>query len=185
MADATEVRVAGAGSVYVAPEGETLPTDLTALAGNWVELGYVNTDGVTFTHARETEDLDAWQGSKIRVLTTSEPVSVAFSVMQTSDVTLPVIFGGGSIATVAGPPDIHTFTPPAEGTNTIRAMVIEFTDGTLTYRYVMGRVQIEGEVSYTLSRDGAVEYPLEFGVLDDSPNPKFKIVSDDPAMATA
>lgn len=182
MSDATQVRVAGAGSVYVAAEGTTLPVDLLALPVDWTEVGYINTDGVGFTHARETEDLDAWQGSKIRVLTTAEPVSLEFTVMETSSDTLPVIFGGGSIATDAGPPIIHTYTPAAEGTNTVRAMVVEFIDGALTYRYCLARVQIEGEVTYTLARDGAVEYPLNFGVLDSTP--KFTIVSDDPAMAT-
>lgn len=175
MLDVREVRVAGAGAVYVAAEGTALPVDLATLPSDWVELGYVTTDGVTFTHSRETEDIDAWQGSKLRVLTTAEPVSVAFGLMQTSDVTLPVVFGGGSVTSQG---NVHTYTPPAPGVNTVRAIVVEFTDNAVTYRYCIPRVQIEGDVSYTLSREAALEYPLEFGVLDATP--KFTIVTNDP-----
>lgn len=165
-ADATEVRVAGAGQVFAAPAGSTLPTDATtALDAAFVDLGYVTPDGVTFTHGRETEDLDAWQGSKVRVLTLSEPVSVAFSLMQTSGDVLKLAFGGG---TLTDNTTWFTYTPPV-GSNAVRALVIEFTDGSLTYRYVIPRAQIEGEVSYTLTNQGALTYPLEFGVLDNTP----------------
>lgn len=174
---ATEVRVAGAGKVYAAPEGSTLPTDLGALDAAFVDMGYVTTDGVTFTHGRETEDLDAWQGSKIRVLTLSEPYSVSFTLMQTSQDALLLAFGGGSVSTNLG---VHTFAPPT-GQNAVRALVIEFYDGSLTYRYVIPRAQIEGEITYTLTNEGAVTYPLEFGVLDNSP--KFQIITDDTALA--
>ena len=53
--DASEVRVAGYGHIYVAPEGTDLPTDVdTAMTADWVDLGYATTDGVTFTFSRET-----------------------------------------------------------------------------------------------------------------------------------
>jgi hypothetical protein len=172
--DATEVRVAGAGKVYAAPEGSTLPTDMSAVDAAFVEVGYVTTDGVTFNHARETEDLDAWQGSKIRVLTLAEPYSVNFALMQTSGDVLKLAFGGGTVAG-AGP---YTFTPPS-GTNAVRALVIDFTDDTLNYRYVIARAQVEGDVSYTLTREGALTYPLEFGILDNSGGDKFLIITDD------
>lgn len=176
--DGTEVRVAGAGHVYVAPAGTALPADLEALPAAWLDLGYVTEDGVGFSFGRETSDLNAWQGSKIRVLTTAEPASVNFALMQTNKDTLPVAFGGGSIATAGG---VHTYTPPAAGVNTERAAVIEFTDGDVSYRYCIPRIQLEGAVEFTLVKTGAVTYPLTFGVLDA--DPKYTIVSDDPALA--
>lgn len=178
---ASQVRVAGAGEVHVADEGTALPTDIeTALPVDWVGLGYVTTDGVTFTHGRETEDLDAWQGSKLRVLTLSEPQSVSFALMQSSQDVMFVAFGGGTMAQTAGPPAYSTYTPPAQGSNTVRAMVIEFSDGTITYRYCIPRAQLEGEVTLTLTAEGALTFPLEFGVLDATPN-KYQIITDDPA----
>lgn len=176
--DTSEVRVAGAGHVFVAPEGTVLPTDpTTPMGAEWVDLGYVTTDGVTFTFSRETEDLDAWQGDKIRVLSAREPMSLSYALMQTSADVMVVAMGGGQITSPES--DVFLYTPTA-GENLVRAMVIEFSDADIDYRYLVPKVQIEGDVAYTLTRDGALTYPLEFGVLDGSP--KYQIVSNDPAM---
>lgn len=182
--DGTEVRVAGAGHVYVAPAGTELPDDITtALPVAWIDLGYVTEDGVGFSFGRETTDLNAWQGSKIRVLTTAEPVSTNFALMQTNGDVLTVALGGGTVAkTGTTPNEVYTFTPPAKGVNTERALVIEFTDGDITYRYCIPRAQIEGNVEFTLTATDAVTYPLTFGVLDA--DPKYTIISNDSNMAT-
>lgn len=175
--DATEVRVAGAGHVYAAPAGTSLPVDLDPLGAEWVDLGYVTEDGVGFSFGRDTTDLNAWQGSKLRVLTTAEPVSTNFALMQTNADILPVVFGGGAVTSSAG---VYTFTPPDEGDNTERALCIEFNDGDVDYRYNIARALIEGEVTFTLTRTGAVTYPLTFGVL--AATPKWNLISDDPAL---
>jgi len=177
--DGTEVRVAGTGNVYLAPAGTALPTDVgTALTADWVDAGYITEDGVTFTLGRETEDLNAWQGSKIRVLTTGEPKTIEFSLMQSNKENLPFILGGGAITGTAGE---YKYTPPAAGVNTERAMVVEFTDGAVSYRYCFPRVQLEGDVSFSLTRTGALEYPSTWGVLDASP--AYLILTNDPAFA--
>lgn len=177
--NADEVRVAGAGHVYVAPAGTALPTSPTsALSAAWTDLGYVTEDGVTFTFSRETTDLNAWQGDKLRVLTTAEPAEVSFALMQSNDVTLPIVFGGGTVTEPSS--GSYLFTPPAAGTNTERALVVEFSDGdSIDYRYCISRVQISGEVSFTLTRGEALSYPLTFGILDD--DPKYTILTNDPA----
>ena len=179
----SEVRVAGAGHVYVAPAGTALPTDLTDLPAAWVDLGYVTEDGVGFSFGRETDDLNAWQGDKIRTLSTKEPASCNFSLMQTNATIMNIAFGGGETTEDAAK-KVFTFTPPKSGTNTERSLVIEFTDGaTLKYRYVIQRSQIEGNVDFTLVRSGALTYPLTMGILDNGDKPKFTIISNDPNMA--
>lgn len=179
--DAAEVRVAGTGHVYVAPAGTTMPSDVaTALPADWSDLGYVTTDGVSFTFSRETEDLNAWQGDKIRVLTISEPKTVEFTLMQTDAAALQAAMGGGE---VSGSAAEFKYVPPTKGENTERSMVIEFMDADITYRYAFSRVQVEGDVSFTLNREGAVEYPITFGVLDS--DPPFEIFTNDAALDPA
>ena len=175
---ADEVRVAGTGRVYTAPKGTALPTTVdSALPADWTDLGYVTTDGVSFTFSRETEDLAAWQGDKIRVLSLSEPKMVEFTLMQTDAAVLETAFGGGTIETDAG---VTTYTPPLRGENVERSMVIEFLDDDITYRYAFARVQQEGDVNFVLTREGAVEYPVTFGVLEATP--AYTIITNDPAM---
>lgn len=175
--EATEVRVAGAGHVYVAPAGTALPEDLEALPVDYVDLGYVTTDGVTFTLQRETTAIDAWQGSKIRVITTDDPVSVKFALQQSNADTFQVAFGGGEITFPSA--GVAKFSPPAKGENTERVLVIDGIDGDISYRYVFARVQIEDSVEFVLSRTAATTYPIPFGVLDNGDEDKWFILSDD------
>lgn len=181
----TEVRVAGAGHVYVAPAGTALPTDLTPLDPKYVDLGYVTEDGVGFSFGREVEELNAWQGDSIRILSTKEPATTTFSLMQTNSTIMTVAFGGGTITeTGTGASKIYTFTPPTLGTNTERVLVIEFSDGaSISYRYIIQRTQIMGNVDFTLNRTSALTYPLTMSILDNGDKPKFTIVSNDPNMA--
>lgn len=183
--DGSEVRVAGAGHVYVAPIGTALPTDLTTLDPKFVDLGYVTEDGVSFSFGREVEDLNAWQGDKIRTLSTKEPATTSFSLMQTNATIMTVAFGGGEITESGTDPNkVYTFVPPKSGTNTERVLVIEFVDGaSITYRYVIPRTQIEGNVDFTLNRSSALTYPLTMGILDNGDKPKFSIISNDAHMA--
>ena len=177
--DASEVRVAGYGHIYVAPEGTTLPVDVeTPMTADWVDLGYATTDGVTFTFSRETEDLDAWQGDKIRVLSLKEPKTAEFTLMQTDQDTITTALGGGEWVDAGG---LGTFTPPEMGDNAVRAMVVEYEDGpNIKYRYCFARVQQEGDVEMTLNREGAVEYPMTMGVLEA--DPAYTILTNDPAI---
>lgn len=176
--DGTQVRVAGAGRVYVAPTSAAAPVDSsTALAAEYTDLGYVTEDGVSFTFGRETEDLNSWQADKVRVLTLRAPKSVEFALMQSNADTITTALGGGSVTEDAGE---FTILPPADDVNEERALVIEFSDGGVAYRYYFPRVQIQGEVSFTLTRSGAVTYPINFGVLSNIP--PYTIFSDDPAL---
>ena len=175
---AEEVRVAGAGHVFAAPEGTTIPGTLAALSDPFVDVGYVTTDGVTFTFSRESEDLDAWQADKIRVLSSREPATVAFALMQTNSDVMVLALGGGSFTDEGG--GIYKYQP-VSGENLVRTIVVEFTDGGKTFRYCVPRAQVEGDVTWTLTRTGAVTYPLTFGLLDASPA-KYHILSNDPAM---
>jgi hypothetical protein len=177
--DGTQVRVAGAGRVFIAPTNAAAPTNSTsALSAEFTDLGYVTEDGVSFTLGRETEDLNSWQADKVRVLTLRAPKSVEFALMQSNKDTITTALGGGSVVEDEGN---FTITPPADDVNEERALVIEFSDGDVNYRYYFPRVQVQGEVSFTLTRSGAVTYPINFGVL--SHTPPYTILSDDPALA--
>lgn len=170
------VRVAGTGEVFVAPSGTAAPTDAAAaLAAAWVGLGYTSTDGVEFTVSRNTQDIDGWQGSKLRVVTESQPVSIKFALMETDAQSLSLALGGGTAVTATGK---TTYTPPKEGENAIRSAAVKFTDGSVNYLYYFPRVQVEGDVSFKLSRSEAVMYDVTLGVLAN--DPKFTILTDDP-----
>jgi hypothetical protein len=170
------VRVAGTGEAYFAAEGATAPTNATSsLDAAYKGLGYTDPDGLSFTFSRNTSDIDAWQGSKLRVLTNAEPVSVTLKLMETKTDVLLFAFGGGTV--VSG-----VFTPPEEGVNAVRAFVVDFTDNTTKYRYYFPRAQVAGDVSFQLARTSGVAYDLTVGILANSP--KWKLFTNDTTNLT-
>lgn len=180
--NANAVRVAGTGEVHVAPAGTAAPTDAsTALPAAWKGLGITSTDGVQFNMSRDTSDIDGWQQSKIRVVTNTEPVTIEFALMETTPDALTTAFGGGTITPTGT--DEFKFTPPSEGDNAIRSAVVDFRDGDVLYRYYFPRVQVEGDVSFSLTRTDAVAYSVTLGVLAN--DPKWELFTNDPLLNPA
>jgi hypothetical protein len=159
----THVQVAGNGAVYVAPEGTALPADLAVPPAAWLNVGYVGEDGVQFTFSRDTEDINAWQSADpIRVLTTSEPKTIEFELLEFDRVAIELAFRGGSWS---GGPAPFVYTPPAAGASDVRAMLIDGIDGAEAWRFAFPRVQLSGDVTFALQRTDAVRLAMEFGVL--------------------
>jgi hypothetical protein len=158
-----EVVVGSNGSVYVAPVGTALPTNIAgALNVAFKELGYVSEDGITFTNGQEIEDINAWQSFyPIRKVVTSKSTSVQFVLRQWNEDTVKLAFGGGTISRTAG---VTTYLPPEPGTLDERAMIIEWEDGSETFRLVLPRGLVSGEVESNVVRSAAADLPISFDV---------------------
>jgi len=175
--EAQNVVVAGTGAVYVAPEGTTLPADLIEPIAPWVNVGYISEDGATFTISREQEEINAWQSLEpVRVLITAEPKVIAFELMEFDEESLALAFRGGTFS--AGPP--VKYTPPDPGASAVKAMVVDGIDGVSTFRFLFPRVELQGDVEWSLVRSDAIRLPLEFQVLASSE--KWHILSDHPGF---
>lgn len=161
-ADATEVVVGSNGKVYVAPAGTALPSNIaTALNAAFKDVGYVSEDGVSFTDGKDLEDVEAWQSFyPIRRLITGKTFGVEFVMRQWNEDTVKMAFGGGLIQRTSG---ITTYRPPKpdDGID-YRAVVIEWVDGTATYRLVIPRCMVDGEVSPQVVRTAAADLPVSF-----------------------
>lgn len=61
------------GAVFRAPLGTTLPTDAkTALSEAYINMGYVSDEGMTNSKSRESTEIKAWGGDKVRDAQTSK-----------------------------------------------------------------------------------------------------------------
>lgn len=166
MLDASEVVVGANGRIYVADAdaaASVLPDDVTtALNAAFTEIGYVSEDGVTFTNGQEIEDINAWQSFyPIRKVVTAKNTSVQFVMRQWNAATVAFAFGGGTVDTSAG---LATYEPPAPGELDERCLVVEWEDGDDTYRLVLPRGMVTGEVESNVVRSAAADLPISFDI---------------------
>jgi hypothetical protein len=172
--DADEVVIAGNGAVYVAPLATALPADVdTALIAAYVELGYLSEDGVTWADGKEVEGVPAWQSFyDIRKYVTSKTMSLELVLRQWNDVNVKLAFGGGSVATITGPPVQYRYEPPAPESIDYRILVVEWQDGVDEYRLVVPRGMVTNEVSSQLARTTPADLPVTFeAVPEGRPTP--------------
>lgn len=179
--DATKVRVALTGSVWVADEGATLPDDITvAPGGQFTDLGYTTEDGVTISIEQSTEDIPAWQSLEpLRVLVTAEPKGFNFTLRQLERTTFTTAFGG-TVTTLGA--NNYLWTPPASGSIPTKVYIVEFLDESFKYRFIYRRCQQQGARELNFVRSNAVNIPLAYRALAASPR-TWEVQTNDPAFA--
>jgi hypothetical protein len=151
MADATQVRVGVTGAVYVAPITTVTPTNATtALTVAHEDVGYIGEDGVTETQDADTNDIIAWQnGAKVRKVQTSHDLMYAFTMIETSEVTLREYYGNFEVG-AAGPP-VTDDTVVIDGAELPhRVWVLSVLDGDHVLRVVIpdGQITERGAITY-------------------------------------
>lgn len=186
MAKETDEIVVGAnGTVRVAPVGTAVPVGIAAsYAGTWIDLGYTSEDGVTVRNSRTTVEIPVWQLMyAARRAVTGRDFTVAFVLRQWNESIVPFAFGGGSIATTAGPPAYYTYTPPDPEDLDERALSVEWTDEAKTYRLHIPRGIVTENVETKIARANAADLPITFGVVGADGVTPWTLITNDPAFA--
>jgi hypothetical protein len=174
---AQHVTVAGTGTIWVAPEATAIPTGLTAPPSPWIDVGYASEDGVTVAISREQEEIMAWQSvDPVRVLVTAEPKTITFELLEFDQESISLALRGGTWSGTSP----YEYTPPDAGATDVRAMLIDGVDGDDSFRLVFPRVQLQGDIEFSLVRTDAVRLPLEFAVLASTPT--WSLVGDLPGF---
>lgn len=102
VANVSTTKGVSGGYFFSAPAGTTLPTDCsTALAADYVCLGYVSDDGVTETIETDTTDLNDLNGDNVYTVTSSRTETIAATLMEVSEAALKEIYGQDMVETDA------------------------------------------------------------------------------------
>lgn len=163
--NAGNIVVAGTGKVATGPVAAgTLPVDIaTALNAAYEEVGFTSEDGVTRTDGRSVDDVPAWQAFyPPRKIVTEKSGSVAFVMREYDPDTVALAFGGGTLTVVAGPPAKSIYTPPEPEDLDYRTLIVEYEDGGDTFRFVIPRGLVTGDVESNLTRTGPLDLPITF-----------------------
>lgn len=181
--DTSETRVAGTGSVYIAAFGATLPSAYNGpIDAAFVELGYTDEDGVTFTDEPSIEKKQAWQSFyPVRIIETARMAMAAFNLEQWNGDTLALAAGGGTVSTAGSG---SKFTPHQAGTVSEWSLVIDITDGAITDRYVVPKCIVTSSLETNLNRSDLALLPVELEAIgEDGVDPWFMFTSDTTAFA--
>lgn len=183
--DADEIVVGASGSVHVGAVGSTGPTDIeTALDAAFTDLGYVSEDGVEITPGMDVNEVPAWQSFyPVRRIVTGRTLEIGFTLLQWNEESIKLAFGGGSVATTAGPPAYYTYSPPDPSTIDSRALVVEWADGTKGYRLHVPKVLVTDTSALSLNRTDPAGLALTFSVQATDGSDEFTLITDDPAFA--
>lgn len=165
--DPTKIRIAGTGAIWKAPVGSTAPTDsTTALAGAWLNLGYVS-NGFEITQELKTKEIEVWQSLEIvRQIATGLSRTVQFEAVESNNQTVALAFNGATIT--AGTAGAYTMSVPSSYQQTEFALVLDATDGTTSMRVYIPRAVLNAVPKITAGREDAITYNFEIQVLQPS-----------------
>jgi hypothetical protein len=161
---ASEIRVGANGTIYVAPSGTTPPVDITSPWTGFVNMGYATEDGGKIARSMDTEMVKAWQSiSVLRYIITGVGLTCAFELMQSDKDIIPLYFGGGSITTQAA--GKYRYDISSSPTIDERVFGLEWTDGALVYRFIMGRAMVTETGETTVGRSAAIQWPMTMSAM--------------------
>ncbi|MFE4334261.1 phage tail protein [Streptomyces sp. NPDC056831] len=178
----SEVRIAGAGSVWVAPAGTTVTDTLAAsMTAPWINLGFTSSDGVKFNKKDKNDPIDTWQSTApARFILTDRDVTLKFQLLQMSKDTFQFYMGTGSTSLVTAGSTAEATAKKLEltgapGGQDQRAIAIDFKDnnGTtdLRYRLVVPYAAVSDVEELSLARTGAIKLGVTVTTLSgDKPN---------------
>lgn len=115
------------GIASVAPEGTAAPTDLSALAGPWVDLGAISTDGLSESLSETRTSFKRWGSiTAFKTVITDEQKSFDLSFLETNPNVLGVFYR------------VPTPTPSGAGTNEVQTVTISGSPTGGTFVLVFG-----------------------------------------------
>lgn len=175
---ASEVRIGNTGSIYRAPVGTTMPTDVTtALAAAWKELGYTET-GPSVDPDTNKERFIPWQSiAPVAETVTEQTITATFILWQRNAETLKLAWGGGTVTGTT----TRIYTPPATPT-LLNAFVIEVNDGPIIDRYLLPRASASLAGPIPIAKDGVTGYEIELTYLQPATGSIWTLLTNDTAV---
>lgn len=179
----SEVRVGANGTIQLAPSGTAGPANITAPWTGFTDIGYATEEGVTLSRSLTTEQVRAWQSiSTVRYLVTEVEFTLSFNLLQWNKTTLPFWLGGGTVVNQGG----GSFKYSVSSSPTIdeRVLGIEWVDGAVTYRAVIGRGMVTESGESSVTRSEGIALPITFAAMSPAAGTELAyLLSNDTALA--
>ena|SRR5690349_15227390 len=179
---AAQVRVAANGELSIGVvDTAVAPTDASAaLDASWTGLGYNTDSGLTVSRSVNVNDIAAWQSQvPVRKVPADQACSIAGDFMQSNKDVVGLWYATGTFALAGAGPDKEA-TADINPALVTKAVVLDWEDGATLFRLYIPKAQVTANGDQTLTRTGAVTYPLMFAALaPDSGTTLFTLFTSD------
>lgn len=156
-----EVIIPGTGHVYFAPAGTAVPTDMLAPTGPWADIGHTSRDdGMTITRdGGDSNILGSWQNVNLR--DRRDPVTFALTLhlLQMSNETLALYFGGGD-ATGTGKFGVNITPQPQQ-----RSLFIRIVDGANEFPLYVPKCSVASDDDIQADVEKFLAFPIRATML--------------------
>ena len=186
---AENVRIWTSADVYVAPEGTTLPTNVSsALNSAFDPVGYISQDdAISLEFSSDDTDHYAYGSVYIRKTSIKAKTTLSFTALEDTDIVYQLAYPGSDAASSGGV-TTRTTRPKNLGL-AIVALVVELVDGTITKRLAIPRAQVTIAGSASLSDNELAGVPMLVDMLGTTGNDDltyFSIeITDDPGAVVS
>lgn len=170
--------VADSGTLYVAPDGTALPTDVaTALAAAYVDVGRLAKQGLGLASDPSITELFSFgDADPTRTKKTREVKRFTARMQAWNTASFTLAFNGGTVVVASG---VATYTPVADTVLTSHVLVWEFEDGSDIFRLVFPKVEVRSGVQMDFSDEDYTVLPLEVTVLKPTSGSAWKLITND------
>lgn len=146
----------GTGGILTADLGTALPGGVNATPTGFTDAGYIGDGGVTVTENRDTSDIFAWGGDKVRVIQNSHSMQLQFTLLETTQDSLSLIRGASNVTTTADgfKADVTSDTLPH------MALIVDAMDGDRGVRIEIEDAQVVNIADQVLVHTDATGYQV-------------------------
>lgn len=167
--DASRVRVAVTGAVYVDGGAAVAPTNASTALSGFDDLGYVSEDGVTLTfpEAGDSTPIRAWQGgATVRTVrsTSDELPTLSLTLIETKLEVIEAVFGVTVTQTITE----GAFVINTSATRTPTKLAVDVVDGAELIRLYAPRGVVTSVGEINLTSTDAIGYNVTFELEYDS-----------------
>lgn len=183
--NANQILVPSRIRVYLGPVGTVAPVDATTVPGvGWLDVGHTTEDSLSFETSPEFDEFKSAQSDfVVKKFQTTDAATVQVDLAQWNTTNFKAVYGGGTVAALAGVPTQYKFTPPKIGERTELACIVDVIEGGKHYRYVYIKTAQSEGVAQALNKGTAVILPLRLDVLGADGVDSWYMLTDDPAFA--
>lgn len=181
--NADEILVVSRVTIWLGAVGATAPTDCTTAPTGHTAVGHTTEDSLSFETSPEFEEFKSAQSDfTVKKFQTTDAATVQVDLAQWNAGNFKAVYGGGTITEVSGGTGVFKFVPPRLGERTELSLIIDVSEGSKHYRYVVPKAAQSEGVSLALNKGATATLPLRLDILGGDGTDAWYLLTDDPAF---